>query len=390
VPIVSSYTIDRGRDSEFARTGTGTATITMIDTNGSLDPAGGGGSSYDPMTPVAIALGGAPIFVGHVARWSYNMYPTMTYGVATLECVDALDILAATEMVADEDLWGDPSAQAIYEGNIRYDADTQVKHRIDHVLDQAGDSGDREIFTGNVRLQATTYSPGQSALNAIQDAADAEFPAVSNFYIAKDGKRTFHGRLARFNPTDSQYHITTWQCGDTDNSAGRAIIFGLEYDKDKDRIVNQAFCTPENIQDKHIPAQYVQDTGSIAQYGTRAWTAENLILAGSWLTGRTARSECKNVFAQYYVTNYAQPETTVTKLRFRQLPPGTPGATEVNALMSGIDISDRIHLLTSNGFDGYHFVEGLHYEAHPAQDDYLDVTLEVDLSPAAYWNTLPS
>jgi hypothetical protein len=387
VPIVSSYTVDRGRDSELTKTGTGTATITMIDTNGSLDPASG--SSYDPMTPVAIALGGAPIFVGNVASWGYDMYPTMTYGVATLECVDALDILAATEMVADYLLWGHPSAQAIYDGNIRYDPADQVKHRIDKVLDQAGYVGDREVFTGNVALRATTYSPGEPALNAIQDAADAEFPGIANFYIGKDGTATFHGRLARFNPTDAQYHITTWNCGDVANSGGRAVIFGLEYDKDKDRIINQAFCTPEGIEDKHIPAQYVQDTSSIAQYGTRAWSAENLILRHSWLTGNTAREECKNVYAEYYTTNYAQPETVVKRLTFKWQPPGTTYAATVNALMSGIDISDRIHLLTVNGFNDYYFVEGLHYEAHPASDDYLDVTLDVDLSPAAWWNTLP-
>jgi hypothetical protein len=389
MPIVSSYKVDRGRDSELDRTGTGTATITMIDTNRSLDPAGGGGSSYDPLTPVAIALGGAPIFVGHVSRWGYDMYPTMTYGIATLECVDALDILAATEMVADYTLWGDPSAQAIYEGNIRFDADTQVKHRIDQILDQAGDVAAREVFTGNVALNSTTYSPGQTALNAIQDAADAEFPAVANFFIGKDGTRIFHGRLARFNPSDGQYHITTWNCGDVANQSGRAVISGLEYDKDKDRIINQAFCTPEGVKDSQIPNQYVRDTGSIAQYGTRAWSAENLILRHSWLTGKTAAAECRDVYAQYYVTNYKQPEVQVRRLSFRWQPPGTAYAANTNALMSGIDISDRIQLTTSNGFNAHYFVEGLHYEAHPATSTYLDVTLDVDLSPAAYWNTLP-
>ena len=389
MPIISSYKVDRGRDSEMDRIGTGTATITMIDTNGSLDPAGGG-SAYDPMTPIAIALGGAPIFVGHVDRWSYDIYPTMDYGIATIECVDALDILAATEMVADETLWGDPSAQAIFEGNIRYDADTRVSHRINQVLNQAGDSAPREVFTGNVALQPTTYSPGQSALNAIQDAADAEFPAVGGFWISKSNVRTFHGRLARFNPTDAQYHITTWNVGDTANSGGRAVMTGMEYDKDKDRIINQAFCTPEGVKDTDIPDQYVQDASSIAQYGTRAWTAENLILSHSWLTGNTSTEECRDIFAQYYVTNYAQPQVALRRLSFRWFPPGTPFATETNALMTGIDISDRLHILTSNGFNAHYFVEGLHYEAHPATDDYLDVTLDVDLSPAAYWNTLPT
>jgi hypothetical protein len=319
------------------------------------------------------------------------MYPTMEYGIATIECVDGLEVLAATEMVADPLLWGDPSAQAIYDGNIRYDADTQAKHRIDQVLDQAGwPVGQREVFTQDVRLLPTVYAPRQTALNAIDDACDASFPGISNRFIGKDGDFVSHGRLARFNPTDAQYHITTWNCGDLANQAGRAVIFGLEYDKDKDRIINSAFCTPEAVEDADIPGQYVQDTGSIAQYGTRSWSAENLIIEHSSYTGKTGLEECRDVYADYYVTNYAQPEVRVKRLTFRWLPPTHPNAANVNALMSGIDISDRINLLTVNGFNGYHFVEGLSYEAKPATDTYLEVTLNVDLSPATYWGTLPS
>lgn len=389
MPIVSGYKINRGRANELSKTGTGTATITMIDTNGSLDPATA--ASYDPMTPIAIALGGAPIFVGHASRWEYDMYPTMEYAIATIECVDGLEVLAATEMVADPLLWGDPTVGAFYDGNIVFELDTQVKHRIDHVLDQSfWPAGKREVFTGNGRLKRTVYAPRQTALNAIDDAADAEFPGIANRFIRKDGYFVFHGRLARFNPTDPQYHITTWSCGDLANASGRAVIFGLEYDKDKDRIINSAFCTPEDVADADIPGQHVQDGASIAQYGTRSWSAENLILDHSWLTGNDGLTECREVFAQYYVTNYAQPEVRVKRLSFKWQPPGTPYAAAVNALMSGIDISDRIHLLTSNGFDGYHFVEGLSYEAKPASDTFLDVTLHVDLSPAAYWTTLPS
>ena len=363
----------------------------MIDTTGALDPAGGG-SSYAPMTPVAIALGGAPIFVGHVTKWSYDLYQSMEYAVATIECADAIDIFSATEMVADPALWGDPSAQAIYEGNIRFDPATQVKHRIDKVLDQSGwPAGNREIFTGNISLQPTVYAPRQPAIAPIQDAAEAEFPSgVAQFWIAKDGKATFHGRLARFNPTDAQYHINTWNCGDLANSSGRAVIFGLEYDQDKERVINSAFCTPEGVADADIPNQYVQDTASISTYGTRSWSAENLVINHSWLTGNDGLDECRDVYAQYYVTNYAQAQTEVRRLRFRWLPPSSAYAANVNALMTGIDISDRIHLLTSNGFNAYYFVEGLHYSAAPATDQYLDVTLEVDLSPAANWNTLPS
>lgn len=368
------------------QTGTGTASITMIDTNGSLDPAGGG-TGYDPMTPIAIALGGAPIFTGHVSRWGYKKYPTMTYGVATIECVDGMDVLANAEMTPG--VFGDPAPLANL-GNVYFVQADQVKARIDKVLDQAGwPTGNREVFTGNVRLQKKVYAPGAPALNAITDAAEAEFPTVANFYMQKDGKATFHGRLARFNPTNPQYGIATWNVGDVANQSGRAVIYDLDYDRDKDRIINSALATPQGIADADIEAQRVTNAASIATYGTRSWSAENLCILSSWLTGKTAVAECKDVFATYHVTNMNQPATRVNRVTFKSFP-GAPWSAANQALVSGIDISDRVHLLTSNGFNGYHFVEGLHYVVEPASDSFLNVTLDVDLSPAAYWNTLPS
>lgn len=385
MPIISRYQVDRGRANEMDRTGAGTATITMIDTNRSLDPVGGG--TYEPLTPIAIALGGAPIFTGYVSRWGYEMYPNEQYGVATIDCVDGMDVLAAAEMTPGA--YGDPATNLANLGNVVYDKDPQVKTRIDQVLDDTGwPTGLREVFTGNVPLQKTVYSPRQPAINAITDAADAEFPGVANFYMAKDGKATFHGRLARFNPTNPQYGITTWNVGDIANSSGRAVIYGLDYDRDKDRIINSALATPENIADDDIEAQRVQNAASIAAYGTRSWSAENLILEGSWLTGNTAVDECRLVYATYYVTNYRDPQTRVTRLTFKNYP-GATWSSANQALVSGIDISDRIHLLTATGFNAYFFVEGLHYVVEPASDSFLNVTLDVDVSPAAYWNTLP-
>lgn len=389
--IVSGWKVDRGRTTEMDRTSAGTAVIDMIDTNHSVDPASGNGSP--PGTPVALGLGGSPIFTGYVARWPYELYLDGTYGTCTPVCEDGLALLARTEMVADENLWGDPSANAIYAGNIRYDLDMQMKHRIDHILTQAGwPLGLREVFTGNVRLKPTTYAPGQSALAAIWDALEAEFPGIANGWITKDGKFAAHGRLARFNPTDPQYHITTWNCCDIPNwSAGKAVIFGMgPYGPDGDRIINQAFCTPEGIPESKISAQYVRDSFSIGVHGVRPWSAENLILDHSWLTGNTARVECKEVYAQYYIDNYSEAFNELRMLRFKWLPPGSPYADEVNALMSGIDISDRILLQTSNGFNEHFFVEGLHYTARPASNQYHEVTLDVDLSPATHWETLPT
>lgn len=394
MPTVSRYEIHRGRTNELGRTGTGTATITMIDTNGSLDPSGGG-TGYDPMTPVAIALpGGGTLFTGYVSRWTYDLYPTEDYGIATIECVDALDLLAAAEMTVGD--YGD-LAQGIYEGNIVFDADTQVKNRIDGVLDDYGWSlGLREVFTGNVKLLRTVYAPRQSVLNVIMDAADAEFPGIANVYVQKNGKVTFHGRLARFNPTDPQYGIAIWRAGDlaaVQVDSTRAPIFGLDYDRDKDRIINSAFCTPEGIADADMDAQRFEDATSKAAYGTRSWSAENLVIESSWLTGRTGASECVNVFAKYYVQNYKDPRTRVTRVSFKTLPPGNPDAAKLDALIGGVDISDIIRLKTTHlggGFDADFYVEGIHIVAKPAGANYLDLQCDLDVSPAAYWNTLPS
>jgi hypothetical protein len=76
-----------------------------------------------------------------------------------------------------------------------------VDDRIRQVVANAGIADDFFVdFSGNVELLETTYSPGESALTAIQEAADAEFPTVANFYPDRFGRGVFHGRLAKFDP----------------------------------------------------------------------------------------------------------------------------------------------------------------------------------------------
>ena len=409
MPIVSQYEIHRGRNSELQKMPTGRATITMIDTNGSLDPASGSGS-YDPMTPVAIGLtnpvtsSSSPIFVGNVSKWDYKMYPTERYGIATVECVDALDIFASTEMsptpLGSSPAFGDVIVSTLNEGNIIFYEDDQVNYRINEILDQLGwPAGNREIFTGNVRLKETVYAPRQPALTAMQDACDAEFPGIAiGPYMSKSGVVTFHGRLARFNPTDAQYHITTWKVGDVaavNADSSYALIFDLDYDIDKDRIVNDALATPEGIADADIPGQRATDAASIAQYGTRSWSAENLITDHGWLTGNDDLGETLS-FAQYMVDNYKQPATRINRIRFQRVDPSSAYGAAEWALLCGIDISDRLQVKTTHhggagGFNNaFYFVEGLHYSVRPLNAQMLDVTLDIDVTPATYYTTAPN
>ena len=52
------------------------------------------------------------------------------------------------------------------------------------------------VFSGNVSLHESSYSPGESAMTAIQDAVDAEFPGVGQVYCDSLGKLCVHGRFS--------------------------------------------------------------------------------------------------------------------------------------------------------------------------------------------------
>lgn len=408
MPIVSRYEISRGRTSELDRTGAGRATITMIDTNGSLDPSGSS-TDYDPMTPVAIGLENpvngtaGTIFRGHVSRWSYDLYPTERYGIATIECVDGLEVLAATEMhpspVGGTASFGGAlgGALVMHEGNIVFPAADQVKHRIDLILDQTGwPAGLREVFTGNVPLKKTVYAPRTQVLTAIDDACDAEMPHVANRYISRDGKFVFHGRQPRFRPEVAEFHIAIWRAGDLSSvnaDSTRALISGLVYDRDKDRVINSAQSSPEGIEDTDLPGQQVENVASIAAYGIRSWSADNLLTDGGYLTGNNDLDETK-AFAQYFVDNYSQPQTQVRQIRFTSLQDDTsPYADRIWRILCNVDISDVIRLETVHhgGAGGFseedYFVEGIRYVVQPLNDEFLDVELILDVSPRSYYLT---
>lgn len=386
------------------KTDAGSMTVTMVDTNGSLDPSSGS-TAYNPMKPIAFGLKNPvtgvtwTIFRGFVSSWDYDLYQTENYATVTVECTDGFDVLSATEMTpapsGTQGAFGDIITSS-QEGNIIYreNPDTNaVAVRINQVLDECDwPTGDREIFSGNVGLKQTVYAPRSTAMSVISDASDAEFPSVANFYFAKDGKATFHGRLARFNPTDSQYHISTWRCGDAAAvlaDSTYAQIMALEYGRDKDKIINSAYAAPEGIDDSDIFDQRVFDTSSISSYGIRSWSAENLILLNG-PNGETPLAEAKN-FAQYYVDNYAQPLTAVRRVTFSSRAAGGTGS-RIWRILTEVDISDRIRLKTTHlnggGFvDEDFFVEGISYSIQPLNDQYLDVELNLDVSPASYYAT---
>lgn len=400
--IVSGWTIDRGRSYELDKNAPGRATITMIDVDGSLDPAD---PTYDfrPGTPGAIALHNPvtdtdhTLFRGWISRYRYMPYPTFGYAMAEVEMLDGLDRLARMEMYGrpgDVLVWGDAAFLIdAQDGDVWFDADdtgAAVANRINSVLNSAQwPIGLREIFSGNVRLQEVTYPFRTSALTAITDAADAEFPGVANVYCQKTGEFTFHGRLARLNPGDVQYHIRNWNAGDLANAGGgTALIFEpFSYGEDIDKVINSCTATPKGIRDADIVGQTVEDAGSIGTYGVGAKSFDNLLTAGDHFDDAPANVATRRI-AEFYVTNHAEPRLRVDQLTFKRLPPENEYAEDVWELMCGIDISDIISLWTPSIVADF-FVEGLHYVARPGGEAFDDVTLTVDLSPRSYYNANP-
>jgi hypothetical protein len=90
-----------------------------------------------------------------------------------------------------------------------------------------------DIFSGQVSVGPKAYGPGTSALDALWDCADADFPGVANMWMGgpgggdgspRAGHLIFRGRQARFRPDVVQYGIVRRTVGDP--SAWDTGVFG--------------------------------------------------------------------------------------------------------------------------------------------------------------------
>lgn len=412
---VTNYSVRRGRAYLTDRTEAGTCDVGFVDKDGKLDPTNTGGTYYplNPNVPAQVYLlnpvtgNQVQIFQGYVQGIPQTVRDQATAANrGSIPLVDLFSILALKEVPPSTDFssGGTGAKTSNTNGNITYVEET-VQDRIKSILADAGiPSALTNIFTGNVRVQQTTYAPGYSSLAAIQDAADAEFPGVANFFIGTGGTATFYGRLARFDP--STYGLHTWKVGSKEAVASdstKALLAAKDFviDRDVNKVINSALFCPKGIADSDIAGQLVVDTTSINRYGSRALSGMDLLTAGG-VSGSTYAGEPlpeTQMFGQFYVQNFKDPQTRIAQATFRPVPITATNASAHWNMMCNIDLGDLIAVTVAtpfgSGFTGStYFVEGISYDLEPSGLDHgtmvPNVTLTLDLSPQANYTYEPT
>jgi hypothetical protein len=348
-------------------------------------------------------------FRGFVDDLNYGFDPSQQVNRLELTLVDLFELLANVELLPGE--FGDvpPIAPADSADQVIYMAEN-MQDRINRILTDCQIPDEFSVvFSGNVYLHTAIYSPGETALSAVWEACDAEFPGVSNIYCDRFGRICVHGRLAKFDPAgtaasagSSAWDFQQWKAGDgaaaaADGTHATAQIRRFSFNRGLAKIINSAYATPLRydipLTTSEQTGQVVIDTVSRDTFGIRSWSAPDLLTQQGLLDSSDDLTETKR-FSTYYVENYAEPRNRVTDIAFRSINPDDVRGPAVWKLLSQVDIADAAEVtVASPGGGGFnlepYFVEGVHEQTRPLNPDYDDVTLTLDLSPQAYFTSNP-
>src|SRR4051812_30415147 len=408
--LVTSYSIDRGRDYELDQFDTGTATVQILDPEGILDPTNPEGPFYGLIRPLlrAAICRRNPVtntwrarYSGWVDEYSYEIDPSQLVNRLTITLVDLFELCSSAEL--QPGAWGTNTDH----GNIEYPsapADVRIRSVLREL--RVPDRLSSLLYSPTI-VQKTIYSPGESALTAIQEGADAEFPGVGNVFVDRIGRMCFHGRRGRFDPEgvsadagDVAWNYHEWNVGDGEavnfSPADTAQVRALTYSRGLSKIINSAVATPQGASDSEIQNQRVTDTQSIGIYGIRAWSATNLLTR----IGDRDEAHYANAltetrrFARFFLHNYKQPRRRINEITFRSVEPEDPRAAANWELLCLVDVGDTVTVTVANpGGGGFsaeqYFVEGVHEEAKAGTPEYDDVTITLDLSPRSYYSYDP-
>lgn len=441
---VQEWTIDRGRPTEFDKTDTGTAVVRIIDREGLFDPTNTFSDYYLKALPgkqAAIALQNPvsdewfTLFRGFIESWHYRLDQTRQYMELELQLVDGFAMLARAILepgehgvipgpppytsppyASDEEAAAEEALAGLAEGNVLYgETIGSVKDRIDGILDDVGwpDPPMRDVFSGNTRIGPKAYA-GASALDGIWDAVDGEFVGVANCWMSKEGVFVFRGRQARFRPDVAAYNINERTVGSppyTDPAVdpeGEVVpLSELEWSVGQDNLFNAVSATPQWVgsgrtirqlnpgppDNDNVEGQYVKDDTSIAAYGLRSLTFDQLQTVEGIATGSNSMQETKKV-ATYYKENFSEATPRITRMVFKSRRPGNLNGTALWNHLCRCEISDLLTLKTEHPGDGgftteQFYVEGIHYTCRPGPPAYPIIELSLDVSPLAHYTTNP-
>jgi hypothetical protein len=380
----------RGRQSEFDITNTGTARVFFNDRDGTFSSEDFIGLQamlqlYNPVTS-----SWEPVFRGHID----DAHGTPSPGApeltnVQLDLVDLFDYLSGVKMVVGD--FGNGVLPAGRNGIVEY-SDGPVDARIEDIGADADLPADLlVVFSGNIDVLESVYGEDDDVLSAMRDAADAEFPGIANIYVDRYGRVVFHGRFARFDPdgtaSGAEWTFTRWSAATREDvGTTRAQIREFSYNRPRTRIVNSYLAYPRGIHEDDIPALVRTDPTSISNYGYRGLQAPDLIVKKHKTNGNTGADECA-LFSDFWVANYAVPRKNIDQVLFTSISPLDDRSSATWAAMCGMDISDVLHLFVDEAglTDEQFYIEGISGSCRVANPDYDYVTVTPNLSPAAYY-----
>lgn len=417
--LVNSFTIQRGRGSEFERIGMGQANLVVNNRNGWFDPSNTGGPFYEALLPLAQAK----INMQHPfsAEW-FDLFTGYTEEIqqvrnsprnmiATMPLVDGFEILNQAQINSMGGRTRD-TARALQKGGSYYAAQ-HVDSRIIAALQDAGwPALYRRIATGNVNVQHRTYDVDGSMLEVCQEAADAELPAVANFFMDKGGNAAFSGRQIRFQSvaevldhgTVDTYPdwVSLWRVGDSGAMADDpTILLPIQKDnfgwtKGKNTVYNDVQILPAGVDASDVPGMRSIAGASRDQYGSRQLSITDLIVLTGYDPDFTKdESQVCNDYASWYSQKYADPHQRITNIEFRgQMAAGHEDDGIGSALwdfLLNVEINHLIQVYTQNpgggGFVGeLFFVEGIRYSCSSLNMRLPNLVMNLDLSPAAKYD----
>lgn len=391
------FDTESGRQSELDTTDTGTARVFFHDRAGVLDD--------DDLIGLQILLQlRNPVTDTWHERWRGHIDDishVLSGGAPELanvqvDCVDIFDYLGGVKMRPGD--FGDAGSPAT---DVVFYEDERVDDRQIALLTDAGIASTmRVIFTGNVNVNETLYDTDDVILQALRDAADAEFPGVANVYVDRFGRVCFHGRFARFDPEGveaggANWDFVRWEAATREDvTTGVAQIREFSFNRPRARIINSYLAWPRADENgvefdrAGIAALLKTDATSITAYGYRGKDAPDLIIKDNFNNANTGADEC-GLFGEFYVTNYALPRKAIQRVTFKSMWPSDARAAATFALMCGVDIADAINLTVDEAglADEAYFVDGVSVQCRPLNEQFDMITVTPNLTPASYYGT---